>query len=162
MNARRWQLAEPSADLVAKLSAQLGVTRLFASCLVNRGCTNGEAASVYLEPKLARLSDPFLLPNMEHAVDRLMRAHAAQERFAILAGALTRAGEDRRRLESAYREGRVDLEPYLAQRNRLVEAAEAEIDALAAIEEARSELARATGLTHSSLSAALGLGGGTR
>jgi outer membrane protein TolC len=88
------------------------------------------------------------------------RVAAAQERAAILGTALDRAAEDRRRLETAYREGRVDLDGYLSQRGRLVDAAEAELDALAAIEQARSELAQATGLTQAALSAALG--GGAR
>lgn len=88
------------------------------------------------------------------------RVAAAQERARILGAALARSAEDRQRLESAYREGRVDLDAYLTQRGRLVEAAEARLDALAAIEEARSQLAQATGLTQAALAAALG--GGAR
>jgi len=86
------------------------------------------------------------------ACDRLA---AAQERAAILRAALVRAGDDRRRLESAYREGRLDLDGYLAQRNRLVEAEEAELDARADIEAARGALSHATGLSHAALAAAL-------
>jgi outer membrane protein TolC len=84
------------------------------------------------------------------------RVAAAQERAALLKDALARVDEDRRLLEAAYREGRVDLDTYLAQRNRLVEAAAAGLDARAALEEARSALAQATGLTHVALATALG------
>lgn len=82
MNAR-WQFAQPSPPLVAQLAEQLRIPPLFASCLVNRGCGCVESSSLYLEPKLARLTDPFLLPQMEQAVDRLLEAHQKQEALVI-------------------------------------------------------------------------------
>ncbi|MGZ8939059.1 MAG: single-stranded-DNA-specific exonuclease RecJ, partial [Limisphaerales bacterium] len=82
MNAR-WQFAQPSPSLVTQLAEQLRIPPIFASCLVNRGCGCVESSAHYLEPKLARLSDPFLLPQMERAVDRLLEAHKKQEPFVI-------------------------------------------------------------------------------
>ena len=90
------------------------------------------------------------------ACDRLA---AAQERAAILQAALEPTAGDGRLLEAAYREGRIDLESYLVQRDRLVAAAAAELDALADVEEAKSELGHATGLTRATLSNALSGGG---
>ena len=82
MNAR-WQVAQPLPSLVADLAGQLRVPPIFASCLINRGCGGVESSSQYLEPKLARLSDPFVLPQMERAVGRLMAAHEKQEPIVI-------------------------------------------------------------------------------
>ena len=87
------------------------------------------------------------------ACDRLA---TAQERAALLDDALVNVDRDLALLESAYREGRIDLDTYLAQRNRFLEAAAAALDARADIEEARSALAQATGLSHASLATALG------
>ena len=81
MNAR-WQLAQAS-PVAAELASHLRVPPLFASCLVNRGCSTPEVASHYLEPRLARLSDPFLLPNIDSAVERLLEAHRNNESFVI-------------------------------------------------------------------------------
>ena len=82
MNAR-WQFAQPPPSLVAQLAEQLRVPPIFASCLINRGCECAESSSLYLEPKLAHLSDPFLLPQMDRAVDRLLDAHRNQEPLVI-------------------------------------------------------------------------------
>src|SRR4051812_31716006 len=79
----RWKIAKPDDEIVAQVAAALPFPAIFVRCLVNRGCANSDQASCYLEPKLAHLSDPFLLPDMDRAVDRLLRAHKNQERFVI-------------------------------------------------------------------------------
>lgn len=83
MKASRWQLAQPRAELLAQICGELRIPELLARCLVNRGCGSVEEAKGYLEPKLASLSDPFLLPDIGKAVDRLLVAHEQQERFVI-------------------------------------------------------------------------------
>src|SRR5688500_15037618 len=82
MNAR-WEFAPCSPSAVSDLAAQLGVSPLFARCLLNRGCADARVASEFLSPKLARLSDPFLLPQMDRAVERLLLAHKNSEPFVI-------------------------------------------------------------------------------
>ena len=42
-----------------------------------------EQASSFLAPKLKQLADPFLLPHMEQAVERLYVARARSERIVI-------------------------------------------------------------------------------
>jgi len=42
-----------------------------------------EAIGAFLEPKLKHLSDPFLLPNMDRAVERLFRAREKNEPLVI-------------------------------------------------------------------------------
>ena len=79
----RWQFAPCAPDADTELAAQLGVSRLLARCLLNRGCSSAELASEYLQPRLARLSDPFLLPDMDRAVERLLAAHRDNEPFVI-------------------------------------------------------------------------------
>ena len=83
MTTRRWQFAQPAPALVTELSRALNLPVLLAACLVNRGCANLESAASYLEPRLAHLSDPFLLPQMDRAVDRLLEAHERKECFVI-------------------------------------------------------------------------------
>lgn len=83
MIARRWQFAEPRPGAVNEICEALRVPPLLATCLLNRGCGAPEAAGHYLEPRLARLSDPFLLPEMNLAVDRLFQAHDQKECFVI-------------------------------------------------------------------------------
>lgn len=83
MKEHRWEFAECDRTLAAQFERELGLPSLLAQCVLNRGCANLSAAAEYLQPKLARLSDPYLLPDMERAVERLMRAHQEQESFVI-------------------------------------------------------------------------------
>jgi single-stranded-DNA-specific exonuclease len=82
MNAR-WQFAQPGSEIVSALADQLQIPSLFAKCLVNRGCSTPANASQYLAPKLAAITDPFVLPNMARAVDRLLQARERDEAFVI-------------------------------------------------------------------------------
>jgi single-stranded-DNA-specific exonuclease len=44
---------------------------------------NDQQATDFLRPRLRQLSDPFLLPNMRAAVDRILRAISEQERIVL-------------------------------------------------------------------------------
>jgi single-stranded-DNA-specific exonuclease len=56
---------------------------LIRSLLAQRGLTQQEEIQSFLLPKLANLSDPFLLPNMQAAVDRILRAVDDNERVVL-------------------------------------------------------------------------------
>ncbi len=83
MRNHRWKIANPDPDLAAAFVRDLSIPSLLARGLVNRGCKCVTTATNFLEPRLARLRDPFLVPNMEHAVERLLHAHARQESLVI-------------------------------------------------------------------------------
>jgi len=83
MKGRRWELAPCDEAAAARLAGELGESELFARCLLNRGCADGAEARRFLEPRLANLEDPFLLPGMGQAVARLERARAERERLVI-------------------------------------------------------------------------------
>lgn len=55
---------------------------LFEDILAARGLT-GEARDSFLHPDYARVHDPFLLPDMQEAVERLVRAHKDNEHIVI-------------------------------------------------------------------------------
>src|SRR5262245_43301588 len=79
----RWTVAPPQPLIASHLAKELHVSALLAQCLVNRGLTDPALVSSFLAPKLKHLADPFLLPHMEQAVDRLFEARARQERIVI-------------------------------------------------------------------------------
>jgi len=56
---------------------------LGARLLHNRGLRNSEEALAFLLPNLDQLDDPFKLPDMEVAVDRVFRAIGNQEKIAV-------------------------------------------------------------------------------
>lgn len=79
----RWSLAPPQPLLAEKLAAQLKISPLLAQCLLNRGHSEPAAIEDFLAPRLKNLADPFLLPDMAAAVERLLRAHTEREPLVI-------------------------------------------------------------------------------
>jgi single-stranded-DNA-specific exonuclease len=74
----------PAQPLLAEpLCRELGVSPLLAQCLLNRQLSEPAAAADFLEPRLRQLGDPFLLPDMRRAVDRLVGARARHEPLVI-------------------------------------------------------------------------------
>ena len=78
-----WKVQDFEPETVEKLAAQLGVTQLAAQCLYNRGCQTPETAKSFLEPFLRNLSNPFDIPQMDRAVERLIQARQHQEPVTI-------------------------------------------------------------------------------
>ncbi len=78
-----WAMAAPQVELSRRLATALNISPLLAQCLANRGLTEPESISRFLEPRLKNLSDPFLLPNISVAVERLLAARAAGELLVI-------------------------------------------------------------------------------
>jgi single-stranded-DNA-specific exonuclease len=79
----RWSPAPPQPFLAGKLAAQLKISPLLTQCLLNRGFSEPAAIESFLEPRLKSLADPFLLPNMAAAVERLLRAREQNEPLVI-------------------------------------------------------------------------------
>ena len=79
----RWQLSPPQPQLASELAGKIGISPLMAQCLLNRGLSAAGAIGSFLEPRLKHLRDPFLLPDMEIAVTRLLRARERQEPMVV-------------------------------------------------------------------------------
>jgi single-stranded-DNA-specific exonuclease len=79
----RWRLATPQPLLVEALARELAVSPLLAQCLANRGLSEPQICREFLDPRLKRLADPFQLPQMHRAVERLWQARARQEPLVI-------------------------------------------------------------------------------
>lgn len=79
----RWTLAPAQPVLAEHLAKELSISTLLAQCLLNRGLSEPDPISKFLDPRLKHLSDPFLLPNMTAAVERLFAARAKGECVVI-------------------------------------------------------------------------------
>ncbi|MEZ5434701.1 MAG: hypothetical protein R3F31_26755 [Verrucomicrobiales bacterium] len=79
-----WILApSPPAAEVAQLARSFGLDPLVVTVAMQRGFTTPETLERYLYPRLQDLADPFLLPDMEAAVDRLLHAVDHQEEVLL-------------------------------------------------------------------------------
>ena len=79
----RWQPAPATPLPVRALVEELSVSPLVAQCLVNRGFSDPVEVERFLNPRLRDLADPFLLPHMTAAVDRLFLARENGERIVV-------------------------------------------------------------------------------
>ncbi len=79
----RWTQAPAQPLLAGQLATQLKISPLLAQCLLNRGFSEPSAIENFLTPRLKNLADPFLLPNMAAAVDRLLLALERAESLVI-------------------------------------------------------------------------------
>ena len=81
---KRWALQEKAdAQLVEKLSKELNVNHVLAGMMVRRELYSFDLAKSFFRPSLENLHNPFLMKDMDKAVERIEKAIANQERILI-------------------------------------------------------------------------------
>lgn len=81
---KRWILnAAPDANEVENLSKTLEIEKPLASLLISRGIRTKEDAELFFNPDISKLHDPFLMKDMDKAVDRLSKAIIDNEKILI-------------------------------------------------------------------------------
>jgi single-stranded-DNA-specific exonuclease len=81
---KRWA-EQVVSDLkaVEELQHQLNIDEVLATLLVSRGITNFDDARSFFRPSLNHLHDPFMMKDMEIAINRIEQAIARKERILI-------------------------------------------------------------------------------
>ena len=80
----KWILKEQAdAAKVERLSAEVGIDHVLAELLVKRGVETFEQARTFFRPSLSDLHDPFLMKDMDLAVERLHTAIASGEKIMV-------------------------------------------------------------------------------
>lgn len=77
MTSKLWVVRQVDPVERGRLSQALCISSATASLLLNRGVTNVDQATAWMSP--LRTHDPFLIPDMESAVDRLYQAMQRRE-----------------------------------------------------------------------------------
>ena len=80
--SRQWKIAE-SWQGAEDLAIKLGVSPTIAQILYNRGISDFEQASKFLEPKLTALTEPAHMPDLTKAAERIVKAIASNEPIVI-------------------------------------------------------------------------------
>ena len=71
------------AEASRQLAQALGISPILGRLLVERGITTVQAARKFFRPQLPDLHDPFLMKDMDVAVERLNRAMGRKERILV-------------------------------------------------------------------------------
>ena len=80
----QWQLKAPAdAEKASQLAAELGLDQVLANLLVQRGIETFDQARAFFRPQLEALHDPFLMKDMDKAVERLHKAITGGEKILV-------------------------------------------------------------------------------
>jgi single-stranded-DNA-specific exonuclease len=81
---KRWLLKERGDERVATtLATEMAVPAAVASLMVQRGITTKKQAEDFFNPSLSSLHDPFLMKDMNRAVDRISTAISRNEKILV-------------------------------------------------------------------------------
>ncbi|HSF52336.1 MAG TPA: single-stranded-DNA-specific exonuclease RecJ [Algoriphagus sp.] len=77
------QKPKASQAAIERLGKEINVNPTLANMLINRGVESFEQAKDYFRPSLSQLHDPFLMQDMEAAVNRIEQAVRNEERILV-------------------------------------------------------------------------------
>ncbi len=83
MLQKRWTLLSADEIAEAQLQKELGIAPVFCRLLVQRGITGFDAAKRFFRPSFDQLHDPFLMADMDKAVERLEKAINSNEKILL-------------------------------------------------------------------------------
>ena len=82
----KWNIETPSSErkqAAKELADKIGMSPILADLLIRRGIKTESAAKRFFRPMLSELIDPFLMNDMDIAVDRLNDAMGRKERIMV-------------------------------------------------------------------------------
>ena len=80
---KKWEICEQDKELVEKVAKENNLSELMATLLVNRGIVDKKDIEIFLAPTRNDFHDPFLMPDMKEAVDRIEQAIEKNEKIII-------------------------------------------------------------------------------
>ena len=82
----KWNYEQPTSEQkqqAEELAEKIGMSPILADLLIRRGIKTESAAKRFFRPMLNELIDPFLMNDMDVAVDRLNDAMGRKERIMV-------------------------------------------------------------------------------
>lgn len=80
---KKWECYEADENKVENLARKYSLSKLLAKILVNRNIIEDEEVNIFLNPTRRDFYNPFLMPDMEKAVDRIIKAIKTHEKIMI-------------------------------------------------------------------------------
>ncbi|HQW84649.1 MAG TPA: DHH family phosphoesterase, partial [Ferruginibacter sp.] len=80
---KRWKILQADKNLVKDLHESLKINYSLCKILVQRGYDSFEKAKNYFRPQLNVLHDPFLMKDMDKAVQRILSAFEKKEKILV-------------------------------------------------------------------------------
>ncbi len=80
---KRWTIQSYDPLLQKRISDELNIHPIIAQLLINRGITTPQEANLFLSAQIPTLYNPFLLTDMDRAVERIEQACRRKEKILI-------------------------------------------------------------------------------
>ncbi len=80
---KRWKIVQADESKVNALYQSLKINRALCGILVNRGFDDFDKAKKYFRPQLSDLHDPWLMKDMDKAVQRILTAFEKKEKILV-------------------------------------------------------------------------------
>ena len=80
---RNWLVSKTNPDFLKYLSQEASISPVLAQILINRDMKDPVAVKDFLSPSIEKMHDPFLLPDMDKAVERLKRSIEKSETLLV-------------------------------------------------------------------------------
>ena len=80
---KKWEYYDVNEEKVKDISNKFNISKLLAKILVNREVTDDKQIQMFLNPTRNDFYNPFLLPDMEIAVERIIKAINNKEKVII-------------------------------------------------------------------------------
>ncbi len=80
---KKWEFYTQDETLVKHVSEEHGISNLLAKILINREIIEKEQINIFLDPKRNNFHDPFLMKDMDKAVERIIKAIENNEKILI-------------------------------------------------------------------------------
>lgn len=80
---KKWECYNNNNEEVEKIAKEFNVSKILATILSNKKISKKEDIEKFLNPKRNNFHDPFLMPDMKIAVDRIIKAIETKEKIMI-------------------------------------------------------------------------------
>ena len=80
---KQWQVCETDENTAKKIADKFNLSMFISRLLVNKGITDDEKIPIFIKPTRDNFYDPFLMPDMEKATNRIVQAIEKKEKTII-------------------------------------------------------------------------------
>ena len=80
---KEWKYYEADKEKIEEIKETYDINEILATILVNRGILNDKEIRIFLEPTRNDFRDPYDMPDMEKAVNRIMQAIENKEKIIV-------------------------------------------------------------------------------
>ena len=112
---KKWQIYESNNEKIEEISQKYNLNKLLATILVNRNIEENQIET-YLNPNRKNFHNPFLMPDMEIAVNRILKAMENKEKIIIYGDYDVDGITSITVLKSFLKDRGIDVEQYIPNR----------------------------------------------